>query len=151
MNSFSLSPESPTSKRSHILQLLQTVHHSPLILIQAKQQPPSCCQQLPSLIQTPRISIWSVSNNDWAPDGKGNPLQYSCLENPMRSLVGYSRCGCKELDMTEVTKPQQHAHCKGYHRKQDRQWCFEEFVDNRVFLLALVWKECFSAVWFLYF
>ena len=34
----------------------------------------------------------------------GNPLQSSCLENPMdRSLEGYSPEGCKELDMTEVT------------------------------------------------
>ena len=34
----------------------------------------------------------------------GNPLLYSCLENPMdgwRSLVGYSPWGCKELDATE--------------------------------------------------
>ena len=31
-------------------------------------------------------------------DGKGNPLQYSCLGNPMdrgRSLVGYSPRGCR--------------------------------------------------------
>ena len=36
-------------------------------------------------------------------EGNGNPLQYSCLENPMdwRSLVGYSSWGCKELDTTE--------------------------------------------------
>ena len=36
--------------------------------------------------------------------GHGNPLQYSCLENPhgQRSLVrGYSPWGRKELDMTE--------------------------------------------------
>ena len=35
--------------------------------------------------------------------GQGNPLQYSCLENPhgQRSLVGYSPWGCKELDTTE--------------------------------------------------
>ena len=35
--------------------------------------------------------------------GHGNPLQYSCLENPhvQRSLVGYGPRGCKELDMTE--------------------------------------------------
>ena len=35
--------------------------------------------------------------------GHGNPLQYSCLENPhgQRSLEGYSPWGCKELDMTE--------------------------------------------------
>ena len=33
----------------------------------------------------------------------GNPLQYSCLENPhgQRRLVDYSPCGHKELDMTE--------------------------------------------------
>ena len=35
--------------------------------------------------------------------GHGNPLQYSCLENPMdnRSLAGYSVWDCKESDMTE--------------------------------------------------
>ena len=35
--------------------------------------------------------------------GNGNPLQYSCLENPhgLRSLVGYSPWGHKESDMTE--------------------------------------------------
>ena len=32
--------------------------------------------------------------------GHGNPLQYSCLENPhgWRSLAGYSPWGVKELD-----------------------------------------------------
>ena len=37
--------------------------------------------------------------------GRGNPLQYSCPENPQgqRSLAGYSPWGCKELDTTEVT------------------------------------------------
>ena len=35
--------------------------------------------------------------------GCGNPLQFSCLKNPHgeRSLVGCSRWGCKELDMTK--------------------------------------------------
>ena len=35
--------------------------------------------------------------------GYGNPLQYSCLENPQgqRILVGCNPWGCKELDMTE--------------------------------------------------
>ena len=35
--------------------------------------------------------------------GHGNPLQYSCLENPhgQRSLVGCSPWGRKESDMTE--------------------------------------------------
>ena len=37
------------------------------------------------------------------PGGHGNPLQYSCLENPQgqRSLAGYSPRGHKELDTTE--------------------------------------------------
>ena len=37
--------------------------------------------------------------------GNGNPLQYSCLENPhgQRSLEGCSPWGYKELDRTEVT------------------------------------------------
>ena len=36
-------------------------------------------------------------------EGHGNPLQYSCVENPhgQRSLVGYSPRGHKELDMPE--------------------------------------------------
>ena len=35
--------------------------------------------------------------------GHGNPLHYSCVENPceQRSLAGYSPCGLKELDPTE--------------------------------------------------
>ena len=35
--------------------------------------------------------------------GQGNPLQYSCLENPhgQRSLVGYSPWGHRESDTTE--------------------------------------------------
>ena len=35
--------------------------------------------------------------------GHGNPLQYSCLENPhgQRSLAGYSPWGLKVLDTTE--------------------------------------------------
>ena len=35
--------------------------------------------------------------------GHGNPLQFSCLENPhrQRSLAGYSPSGHKESDTTE--------------------------------------------------
>ena len=42
--------------------------------------------------------------------GHGNRLQYSCLENPhgLRSLVGYSPWGCRELDTTEATKHTQY-------------------------------------------
>ena len=36
-------------------------------------------------------------------EGRGNPLQYSCLENPhgQRCQAGYSPLGCKELDSAE--------------------------------------------------
>ena len=42
--------------------------------------------------------------------GDGNPLQYSCLEDPhgWRSPAGYSPWGCKELDMTERLGIAQH-------------------------------------------
>ena len=35
--------------------------------------------------------------------GHGNPLQYSCLENPpgQRNLVDYSSCGHSESDMIQ--------------------------------------------------
>ena len=38
-------------------------------------------------------------------EGHGNPLQYSCLENPhgQRSLAGYSPRGRKKSDTTETT------------------------------------------------
>ena len=43
-------------------------------------------------------------------EGHGNPLQYSCLENPhgQRSLAGYSPWGCKESDMAEQLSTAQH-------------------------------------------
>ena len=36
-------------------------------------------------------------------EGNGNPLQYTCLENPMNggTWLGYSPWGCKESDTTE--------------------------------------------------
>ena len=39
-------------------------------------------------------------------EGHGNPLQYSCLENPQgqRSLTGYRPWSGKEQDTTEVTE-----------------------------------------------
>ena len=47
--------------------------------------------------------------------GNGNPLQYSCLENPhgQRSLVGYSPWGLTESDTTKATKQQQQ-HANGW-------------------------------------
>ena len=54
-------------------------------------------------------SAWNVGDLGFIPglershgEGKGNLLQYPCLENPhgQRSLVGYSPWSLKELDMT---------------------------------------------------
>ena len=48
-----------------------------------------------------------------SPGGRrGNPLQYSCLENPhgQRNLAGYSPWGSKELDTTERLSTVQHIH-----------------------------------------
>ena len=50
--------------------------------------------------------LGSVSGLGRSPGGRhGNPLQYSCLENPheQRNLAGYSPWGHKELDTTEAT------------------------------------------------
>ena len=47
--------------------------------------------------------VGSLGWEDPPRGGYGNPLQYSCLENPhgQRSLAGYSPRGHKELDVTE--------------------------------------------------
>ena len=47
--------------------------------------------------------------------GHGNPLQYSCLENPhrQRNLVGYSPWGRKELDATELLSTHSAHHVAG--------------------------------------
>ena len=44
--------------------------------------------------------------------GQGDPLQYSCLENPhgQRSLVGWSPWSCKESGMTEQLSARTHTH-----------------------------------------
>ena len=47
----------------------------------------------------------SIPGSGRSPGEHGNPLQYSCLENPMdRSLEGYSPWDYKESDRTEATK-----------------------------------------------
>ena len=48
--------------------------------------------------------LGSIPGLGRSPRGEhGNPLQYSCQENPhgQTSMVGYSPWGCKKLDMTE--------------------------------------------------
>ena len=52
-----------------------------------------------------RQEIWvrSLGWEDLLGGDHGNPLQYSCLENPhgQRSLAGYSPRGHKKSDITE--------------------------------------------------
>ena len=57
-------------------------------------------------------------------EGNGNPVQYSCLENPMDrgSLVGYSPRGLKESDMTERLH---------FHFSQYSVVCFKTLVKDR--------------------
>ena len=53
-----------------------------------------------------RADAFSIPGSGRSPGGGyGNPLQCSCLENPMdsMSLAGYSPQGCKESGKTEVT------------------------------------------------
>ena len=47
--------------------------------------------------------VQSLGWEDSPGGGHGNPLLYSCLEDPhgQRSLVGHSLWGCKELDTAE--------------------------------------------------
>ena len=59
----------------------------------------------PAIQETQETWVPSLGWEDPLKEGSGNPLQYSCLENPrQRSLMGDSQWGCKELDTTE------HAH-----------------------------------------
>ena len=55
--------------------------------------------------------LGSILGLGGSPGGRhGNPLQYSCVENPhgQRSLAGYSPWGHKESDTTEKLSTAQH-------------------------------------------
>ena len=60
------------------------------------KKPPANAEQISEVGSVPGLGIDSGEEH-------GNPLQYSCLENPTgrRSLVGYSPWSHKEVDMTE--------------------------------------------------
>ena len=59
--------------------------------------------------------------------GHGNPLEYSCLENPhgQRSLVGCSLQGPEESDMTE--RPSTGQHKQWWSNRPQIFWFFIEF------------------------
>ena len=60
--------------------------------------------------------------------GHGNPLQYSCLENPhgQRSLAGYNPWDCKELDTTEQLSTAYEQGQKSAIKKKLQTWEKEE-------------------------
>ena len=62
--------------------------------------------------ETWEIQIQALGQEDSPGGGHGNPLQYSCLENPMDrgSLVGCSPQNHTESDTTKVAKQQQQQH-----------------------------------------
>ena len=63
----------------------------------------SVVKDLPVNAGDTRVAGWIPGSGRSPAAGNGNPLQYSCLENPhgQRSLVGYSPWGHKESDTTE--------------------------------------------------
>ena len=55
--------------------------------------------------------VGSIPGSERSPGGgHGNPLQYSCLENPhgQRTLVGYGAWAFKESDTTEQLAHKSH-------------------------------------------
>ena len=51
------------------------------------------------------VWVWSLAS-----EGNVNPLQYTCLENPMdRETWQVTVCGVAESDMTEHTHARKHA------------------------------------------
>ena len=79
---------------------LECLERSSLVAQTAKNQPANSGD------------LGSISGLGRSPGGggQGNPLQYSCLENPygQRSLAGYSPWGYKESDTTERLSTAQH-------------------------------------------
>ena len=66
--------------------------------------------QVAKVVKNPPANVGDIRDSGSIPGlgrspggGNGNPLQYSCLENPhgQRSQVGQSPWGFKELDTTE--------------------------------------------------
>ena len=54
---------------------------------------------------------WVLSLGKFSREGNGNPLQYSCLDNPMdRGYWWATVLGQRELDMTERLNRHTHVH-----------------------------------------
>ena len=73
--------------------------------------------------------------------GHGNPLQYSCLENPQgqRSLVGYSPWGHKEADMTKWLSTAYKGKFYHFFKVWIISKVFIEFVTSLLFHISVFW------------
>ena len=78
--------------------------HTQEILIGLKPRASLVVQMVKNPPAMRENGVPSLGWEDSPGGGHGNPLQYSCLENPQgqRSPVGYSSWGRKELDTTEA-------------------------------------------------
>ena len=102
-------------------------------------------KNLPAMQETWVLSLgWKKSPGEES----GNPLQYSCLENPpgQRSLVGYTPWGCKESDITEWLSTSQF-------RPEIYLFLYysnflDIYVDNFM-LHLLIYVDHFSSYWVL--
>ena len=62
----------------------------------------------------------------------GNPLHYSCLRSPQRSLVGYSLWGCKESDSTE--------RLNSVNKRTSKEWCRVQKFEMGAWKLCILLK-----------
>ena len=85
----------------------------------------------------------------------GNPLQYSCLENPhgQRSLAGYNPWGPKDSDMTEtIQHTHTHTHTQPYYIpmvysiSRLPKWLLHSFSVPKLSIIPLHWWSC---LWFI--
>ena len=93
--------------------------------------------------ETQERRVWSLGREDSPGGGNGNPLQYSCLGNPM---AGYSPWSCKESYMTEHAHTLIHTHTCTHthtHRKSSVLYIIttNKFICMYLFLSSLSSQE----------
>ena len=77
-------------------------------------------------------------------EGNGNPLQYSCLENPMDRGGWWATVrGVAELDTTEHLPPH---FTFSYLNKSEMRMCFGIAIDQPQFLHNLVYRKGISGL-----
>ena len=90
--------------------MMMIIDGSQLMMVQLDFLTLQWASQVVLVVKNPSATAGDIrdmgSIPEWerSPGGEhGNPLQHSCLENPMdrEALQAYSPCGCKESDMTE--------------------------------------------------